>query len=100
MRINSKAAICVFLISLVLSASACSIIKPASLTTKMLVIPTANVPTATADTTRADTYLGDYVAQNGLFFAALEVQDPAKAETGANIKPGTQTMPAKVVIVK
>jgi hypothetical protein len=85
---------------LLLAAMACSIagISPAAKTTATaFVLPTPSGPTATADTTRAETYLGDYVAQNGLFFAALEVQDPAKAEAGANIKPGTRLVAVKVI---
>jgi hypothetical protein len=95
---KSKAAIYVFLTSLLLSASACSIIKLVSPTPKMLVIPTANIPTATTDHTRAETYLGDYIMQNGYFFAALEMQDPAAPVPGATVKPGTRLVAVKVIV--
>ncbi len=63
-----------------------------------MVIHTANIPTSTADHTRAETYLGDYIEQNGYFFAALEVQDPAAPVPGATVKPGTRLVAVKVIV--
>jgi hypothetical protein len=57
-----------------------------------------NGSTPTADRTGAETYLGDYVAQNGYFFAALEVQDPATPMFGATVKPGTRLIAIKTII--
>jgi hypothetical protein len=98
MRSKSKLAYFIFLAILLLSASACSIINSISPTPKMMVIPTASGLTATTDHTRAETYLGDYIAQNGYFFAALEMQDPTTPQAGATLKPGTRLVAVKVIV--
>jgi hypothetical protein len=98
MRRKCKLAIYIFLGSLLLAEMACSITGPAD-TTRANQLPTMESgPTATFDHASADTYLGDYVAQNGYFFDALEVQDPATAQTGADIKPGTRLVAVNVIV--